>query len=264
MPLEVLFSRGSGRPRPVDLLLVHGSFGGAWVWQRHFMPYLSAAGYDVHALSLRGHGGSPSETDLGRLSLSDFADDVRSVAGTLPRPMVVVGHSLGGAVVQQAVASGARFAGTVLMASVPPYGMLPANVAMFWQRPALWTELSRMLTAGARDADLEVLREGLFDNRIGAGEFVSLARRFGNESGLAVLEIQGMKAFAPFPWQAQPILVMGGTRDWFIGAGEVVRTAAWYGTAPVLLEGLSHAIMLDPDWARAAESMLAWLARFDA
>lgn len=259
--LEVISRRGSGPARAVDVLLVHGSFAGAWVWEPHFMPYLAAAGYHVHAVSLRGHGASPSDIEPGHLSLAHYADDVRSVAATLERPLVVVGHSLGGAVVQAAIAGGSRFAGTVLMASVPPYGMLPATMTMFWSRPALWSELSRMVLAGAGDADLATLREGLFSDRIGMGEFKRLAARFGEESQLAVMEVQGLKPFAPLPWQAHPLLVMGGTRDRFIGTADVWRTAAWYGTLPVMLEGLSHALMLDPDWERAAESLRDWLER---
>lgn len=180
MQLEILRTHGWGELRPVELLLVHGSFVGAWVWERFFMPYFAAAGFNVHALSLSGHGRSPTRTELKRLTLADYTNDLIKVTSTLDRPVVAIGHSLGGAIVQNAIACGARFAGAVLMASVPPYGLLPANLTMFWSRPALWHELAKILVTGVRFADAEILRDGLFANRIDAGSFADFAERIGD------------------------------------------------------------------------------------
>jgi pimeloyl-ACP methyl ester carboxylesterase len=153
MALEVLHTRGSGPPRRLDLLLVHGIFVGAWVWEPHFLPYLSTAGYDVHAVSFRGHGGSSGDYRLSGLTLADYTADLNEAASALSRPVVAVGHSMGGAVVQNAIRTGTRFAGAALMASVPPGGLMPANIAMMWSNPRLWRELSAMFTSGPQSAD---------------------------------------------------------------------------------------------------------------
>jgi pimeloyl-ACP methyl ester carboxylesterase len=94
MQLEVLHASGHGRSRPVDLLFVHGICVGAWVWERHFLPAFAAAGYNVHAVSLRGHAGSPGREDLPSFGLSEFAQDLAQVTATIGRPVVAVGHSL--------------------------------------------------------------------------------------------------------------------------------------------------------------------------
>ena len=150
------------------------------------------------------------------------------------------------------------------MASVPPYGLLPANLAMFWSRPALWHELARILFTGVRSADAVTLRDGLFANQLDAGTFGEFAARVGDESRLAVIGLLGQRNFAPLPWQAQPLLVMGGTRDHLIGLPDLWFTAAWYGTQPVVLPGVAHVIMLDPDWQMAADHVLDWIARLRA
>lgn len=59
----------AGAPR---VLLVHGVCVGAWVWEEHFMPYLADAGFEVHALSLRGHGASEGRARLDDWGLSDL------------------------------------------------------------------------------------------------------------------------------------------------------------------------------------------------
>lgn len=264
MTLEVLSTPGRGRSRNVDVVLVHGIFVGAWIWQPNFMPYLAEAGYNVHAMSLRGHGASCGRDRLATATLSDYTADLIEVASSLHRPVVAVGHSMGGAVVQHAIRSGASFSGAALLASVPPGGLMAANIAMMWARPKLWRELSVMFTSGVRQADLDVLRDGLFSNRIDAGAFERFAARGGGESPLVGFELQGMRPFAPMPWQAPRMLVMGGSEDRFIRREDLWATAIWYGADAQVLDGLSHTLMLDPDWKAAADGLLSWLETLEA
>lgn len=264
MTLEVLYAAGRGRSRSVDVVLVHGIFVGAWVWEQHFMPYLAEAGYNVHAVSLSGHGQSCGHHRLGSITLSDYTADLKEATAGIARPVVVVGHSMGGAVVQNAIASGARFAGAALMASVPPGGLMAANLAMMWTWPMLWRELSNMSTAGLRGADLEVLRDGLFSGSIDTPAFERFTARGGGESPIIGFELQGMRPFAPAPWQAPPMLVVGGTEDRLIRREDLLATASWYGVEAHCLPGLSHTMMLDPSWQSAADTLLGWLEELDA
>ncbi len=79
------------------IVLVHGSFGGYWMWNK-IRRYLVESGLEVHALSLRGHKPS-AEVDLGKLSMTDYRDDILEVVKELglEKP-VVIGHSMGGLV----------------------------------------------------------------------------------------------------------------------------------------------------------------------
>ena len=262
--LEVLYAPARGRRQSVDLLLVHGIFVGAWVWEEHMMSYLADAGYDVHAVSLTGHGKSAGRERLGSLTLSNYSDDVAEMAATLERPAVVVGHSMGGAAVQDAIRKGLHCAGAVLMASVPPSGLMAANLAMMWQRPQLWRALSLMFSAGFHSVDTEAIRSGLFSDRIDRETFARFLARGGQESALVGFELQGMRPFAPLPWAAPPTLVIGGGEDRLLRRDDVWATANWYGTEARILPGVSHSVMLDPDWRLAADAMLRWLEKLQA
>lgn len=264
MSLEVLHAAGQGPARSVDILLVHGIFVGAWVWEPHVMPYLAEAGYNVHAVSLRGHGKSCGADRLDTFTLADYTVDLQEAAAAIAKPVVAVGHSMGGAVVQHAIRSGVRLAGAALMASVPPGGLMAANVAMMWSRPRLWRELSLMLASGNRPVNLEVLRDGLFSGRVDAEALARFMTRAGGESALIGFELQGVRPFAPFAWQAPPMLVMGGTEDRFIRQQDVWATALWYGVVPQWLPDVSHSVMLDPDWKFAADALLRWLDPLEA
>src|SRR5690606_34863146 len=75
------------------VLFLHGIFAGAWCfagWQRRF----AEAGHASYALDLRGREGSRRVSDIGRVSLRDYAADAMEAARMLERPFVV-GHSMG-------------------------------------------------------------------------------------------------------------------------------------------------------------------------
>jgi pimeloyl-ACP methyl ester carboxylesterase len=78
-------------------VLVHGGCHGAWCWYK-MIPRLEAAGHRVIAPDLPGHG--IDHTPVGGLSANDFAARVESTLDTLDEPAILVGHSMGGVVVQ--------------------------------------------------------------------------------------------------------------------------------------------------------------------
>jgi hypothetical protein len=91
------------------------------VWDEGFLDHSADRGFQAAALSLRGHGGSSSDKSLHRCSIADFVDDVDAVAVTLEAPPVLIGHSMGGFIVQHYLANHRNPAG-VLLASLPPRG----------------------------------------------------------------------------------------------------------------------------------------------
>jgi hypothetical protein len=62
--LEVITRKPSTPQKTTPLLFVHGSWHAAWCWDEHFLPYFADCGYEAHAVSLRGHGGSEGPKSL--------------------------------------------------------------------------------------------------------------------------------------------------------------------------------------------------------
>lgn len=110
--LEIVEAGAGGRP----LLLVHG-FGGSKEDFTHYLPRLGALGWHAVSPDLRGHGGSSRPADEAAYSLGIAADDLVGLMDALGwRDAVVLGHSMGGMVVQVfAVANPERVAALVLM-----------------------------------------------------------------------------------------------------------------------------------------------------
>jgi pimeloyl-ACP methyl ester carboxylesterase len=80
------------------IVLVHGAWGGAWIWRRVLAP-LRAAGHEVHAVTLTGDG---ERAHLRRPDIklqTHIADVLGLVQAEELHGIVLVGHSYGGQVI---------------------------------------------------------------------------------------------------------------------------------------------------------------------
>jgi pimeloyl-ACP methyl ester carboxylesterase len=83
-------------------VLVHGAFGGAWCWEPLVEP-LESLGHTVETFDLPG--GGDDRTPVGEVTLESCAERVCDVLGRRRKPAVLVGYSMGGAVITQAAAT---------------------------------------------------------------------------------------------------------------------------------------------------------------
>jgi len=79
-------------------VLVHGAWGGAWIWRRVLAP-LRAAGHEVHAVTLTGDGERAHLRRPG-ITLRTHIDDVLAlIEAEELRDVSLVGHSYAGQVI---------------------------------------------------------------------------------------------------------------------------------------------------------------------
>ncbi|HEX2149968.1 MAG TPA: alpha/beta fold hydrolase, partial [Actinomycetota bacterium] len=79
-------------------MLIHGAWHGAWCWER-VAALLGGRGHTVMSPDLPGHGSDP--TPPAKVTMRSYTSTVQDVLDCLEEPAVMVGHSLGGAVLSQ-------------------------------------------------------------------------------------------------------------------------------------------------------------------
>ena len=80
-------------------ILVHGAWHGGWCWDK-VVPLLEKEGHRVEARDLPGHG--KDKTPIHEITLQAYVDSVCKVLDTQHEKVLLVGHSMGGAVISQA------------------------------------------------------------------------------------------------------------------------------------------------------------------
>jgi pimeloyl-ACP methyl ester carboxylesterase len=255
--LELISRQPSASAHATPLLFVHGAWHGAWCWDEHFLDYFARRGFAAHALSLRGHGESEGRDRLRWTRLAEYVADVGEVAARLPQAPVLIGHSMGGAIVRKYLETHGAPAG-VLLASMPPAGACVAALRLARRHPLAFAKANLTLSLFPLVASARLAREAFFSERLADERVLSYAGRLGDESYLAFLDLLGLD-LPHAPRGEVPMLVLGAEEDTFFSAWEVEATARAYGTQAVIFSGMAHDMMLEPGWQAVAERISTWL-----
>jgi pimeloyl-ACP methyl ester carboxylesterase len=237
------------------IIFVHGICTGAWVFEG-WLRWFAERGYKAYALDLRGHGESPWQGNLGKVSLRDYVEDVKCLL-EITGPSVLVGHSLGGLIAQMVASEYPDLVQkAVFVTSGPPAGIFIAP-AMARKMPKYW----RALVFGSGFLpSFEDIRE-LMLNQFPSDEAWNIYQRLGEESGKVARQIP-LKQFAF--WQTKairiscPMLVIGASYDPALPLSVQKRIAARYGSRYIEVER-GHLPMLEPNWQEPAEVIRSWL-----
>ena len=261
--LEVIDKGSNSQVHPVPLLFVHGGWHAAWCWDDHFLDFFADAGYRAVAMSLRGHGTSPTPRPLHTVCIDDYLDDVRSVADDLSDSAshpVLIGHSLGGYTIQRYLEDRTAPA-AVLVGSLPPSGVLGAALRVWRRRPQMTVKSFNDPTLVRFLSTAKLAREYLFCKDTPEAIVQSCWDRAGPESIRAAMT-DPMFRRVKTRQVTTPMLVLGATHDGFVSTRAVRATARAYRTEPEFFP-MGHNMMLEPGWTAVAERIHAWLQTRD-
>jgi pimeloyl-ACP methyl ester carboxylesterase len=101
-------------------VLVHGAWMGAWAWDT-VADELRATGAEVAVVELPAHG--QDATPVAELGMNTYVDRVVETLDAQDRPVILVGHSMGGMVIAQAAEARPERIRTLVFASA----YLPQN-----------------------------------------------------------------------------------------------------------------------------------------
>jgi pimeloyl-ACP methyl ester carboxylesterase len=246
------------RPSRPPMLMVHGIMGGAWYFAK-WLQFFSARGHPAYALNLRGHHGSRPVENFGQVSVLDYVADVRDASSGIRErhpgaPLILVGHSMGGLVVQKAAESLSP-AAAVLLSSVPPRGIPLLSWPLFRRElkhaPAM--VMSRAITVNPRDA------ADLFLNRVDPTEVASFLPLWAPASGRAGREITLGRIAVDDKRVACAMLAVAGAQDVAIPPRIQRKVAGKYGAAFRRYEGNAHFLIWEAGWDRIASDVGGWL-----
>jgi pimeloyl-ACP methyl ester carboxylesterase len=257
MNLELISKYPPKRGHPTPLLFIHGMMHGAWCWDVHFLEYFARHGFAVHAVNLRGHGTSEGREHLRWTRIAEYVEDVAEVARRLPCPPILIGHSMGGFVIQKYLEHHAAPA-AVLLSSPPPTGLLGTTLRIARRHPLAFAKVNLTLSLLPVIATPQLAREAFLSQDVPDDQLLAYWQQMQDESYRALLDMVALEL--PHPEKVTtPVLVLGAARDTMLTPSEIEATARAYHTQAEIIPDVAHDSMLDPRWQSVAERILAWL-----
>ncbi len=250
-------TNGNGRKPP--LLFVHGGYCDGWCWAPHFLPWFAEHGYAAYAVSLRGHGASRGHETLFITGLDDFAADVEHVMAGLASAPVLIGHSMGAAIVERLLATRPVRA-AALLSPVPPAGLLPMAARLAAERPDYLLHLSHFDPARLSRHVLDTLRPYYFSDDVAPEILAEATAHLCVESPRVLLDLS-LRVHWQLPERnVVPLFVLGAEGDRIATPDDVHATARHHGVEATIVPGLAHMLMLERKWEMPARPLLRWLA----
>ncbi|MDH5678783.1 MAG: alpha/beta hydrolase [Nitrospinota bacterium] len=247
------------------IFMVHGMWAGAWCFDK-YIPYFRERGYDCVAVDLLHHDvdpKAPPPPELGTTGLEAYVDDLEAKIKKLPKPPIILGHSMGGLLTQKLAARGLGKA-IILLTPASPAGIMALRWSVilsfreallrwgFWRTPFL-ASFDTMVYSVLHQTPEEEQR--LYYDRMV------------HESGRAIFEIgfwllDSKKGAAVDETKVTaPMLVVGAGNDRITPASVARKVAEKYDHVSEYHEfpEMSHNVIGEPGWEQVAGYVCDWL-----
>jgi len=255
--IEVITRRAYERRTKTPLLFVHGEWHAAWCWDRGFLDYFAQRGWDSYALSLRNHGESNTTGSLRSIRYRSFVADIASVVDGMEAAPVLIGHSMGGYLVQKYIEDH-DVAGAVLIASVPVTGTFAAAARFARRHPLQFLKSLVTMSLWPAVQTPELAQEYLLDADASPTAVEAVFDMLQDDSFFAALDMMALALPKPQKTGA-PVMVCAGSEDALFTVREAQITAQAYGVEAQVFSGLPHDMMLSDNWQHPAAAIARWL-----
>jgi 3-oxoadipate enol-lactonase len=233
----------AGDPGSPPLVFLHGIGGAARAWRGQLDFFEDR--YRVIAWDMPGYGGSTPLSTVSIAALADaFHDFLQQIGARKP---ILVGHSIGGMIVQQLLAKDSSIARAVVLAQTSPaFGKADGD----WQKEFIAARLGP-LDRGETMISLApmLVRELVGDDPDPAG--IDLARECmaavpASTYRATMLALLGFDQRSALKNIAVPTLVLSGSKDKNAPAPMMAKMASYIPSASyVELEGAGHLVNLE-------------------
>ncbi|RJX26003.1 MAG: alpha/beta hydrolase [Acholeplasma sp.] len=237
------------------LLFLHGAAGAAWNF-KGYLDYLETQGVFAYAMSLRGHGLSDGEDLVDHATMDDYVYDLIHVVEQLEEKPIVIGHSMGGAILQRSLKDHQELIhAAVLLSSANANGIDPNTPLgiFFSQGTQFLRDMRQTLNEPKLGID-ELLRRYVLSSKITEEEMKVLRSKLSKES--KVIKKDLLKPFLPLEVNISiPILVVGCLGDLIITPDKLEETAHRYQTIVHMIPGESHFLMIDKNYLESIQAL---------
>lgn len=247
-----------------SIIFVHGMFQNAKSWE-NWVDFFSQRGYQCIAPSWPLHEGDPVDLKenppegLGDLTLGDVLIEFEAIAQTLDKP-VMIGHSVGGLIVQLLLSRGLAGIG-VAIDSVAPNAMLDFD----WEYLKNATLIMNPLKGNEPVYMTAELFHDAFANTLTLGDAEEAYLNYATHDSRNVLRnCMGVAGKINTHLAHDPLLLIAGEKDHIIPAALTEKNFKAYTDKDSVVamkefSNRSHFICGEPEWEEVADYVYNWI-----
>jgi len=228
---------------------------GVWVKPEALMAFqkaLAERGYESYILIPCGHRDGVPVADLGKVTISNYAEDIEMLVNAIGKPVILVPWSMSVIPASKVAERNHLVKGFISMTSAPPRGVLISIGTMALMPKYLW----KMLTGKAFMPSKTDAAKWMF-NTMSGKRLEECLKLLCRDSGTVCWEIASWKhSFHPLPC---PTLVIGAKYDRFTPNQRAV--AKKFGTKDFEEVPCCHALICDENYMSVVAVIDAWISK---
>ena len=244
-----------------SILFVHGAWHNSWYWNVNFLPYFYNNGYSCYALDLQAHGKSKSKGNwrLRFVSLSSYVNNVQKVVESLPEEsVVVVGHSMGGMVVQKYLQKNPeKVSLAILMSPGTARGVWSLSFNVMFHHPLVFLKMMAFLTLYPAVKNFKLFKYYLFFSENDEEKLKEYHKLVQNESFRAYIDMLLMRV--NYKKIHTKVLILGAEKDTIFPPNQINRLAKKFNSEATIFISTGHNMMLEKDWEKVADAMINFI-----
>lgn len=239
------------------IIFVHGAWHGAWCWEKYFTSEFSNHGYKCVTFNLPKHDKPGRIKGINSCSLTDYVNALIDEVKKLDKPPIIIAHSMGGLILQKYLES-ETCAKAVLVASVPPQGVLRTTLS-FLKKSYAYPSLFTFNLFGLVD-NIEKSKWAFFSENIADEDLEEYTNKLCSESYKVFLQMLFPNIKTNYHTKI-PMLVIGAENDNIFTVKENEATAKKYGADLKIISDMAHDMMLELNHKKASQEIITWLAK---
>jgi pimeloyl-ACP methyl ester carboxylesterase len=255
MKLETITAKSKTPISKGNVVLIHGACMGAWCWSDNFLPWFAEAGYDVYAISLRNHAGSEKKGSIRFKSINEYVDDLKQIIESLPGPVFLIGHSMGGFTIQHYLSQpNPVVSKAVLLCSSPLQGNLSIIPRLLKDMTFPFLKANLYLSWLPIFKEKRNARKVMFSSDFPEEKLEKAIMLMQDESFLVFLEMVALN-LPDHKKVKTPLLIIGGEKDYLIPEKATRKMAELYKSETFTVKNAPHNLMMEPGWEKVAEKI---------
>jgi pimeloyl-ACP methyl ester carboxylesterase len=251
------------------IVFITGAFVSHRCWD-DWKTFFERRGYKIVVPAWPGKDADPEvlrsshpSGDIAKVTMNELIDHYGQIIEDLPEEPVLIGHSLGGLLVQVLLNNGLGAAG-IAIHSVPPLGVMPFELSFYKSNLSafgFFSDINKTYLISFRKWQYAFTNGMSFEEQKKAYEDLAIP-----ESKRAIRGALTSAAKVDFKAEHNPLLIVAGNSDQCIPASLNERNFKKYKskssvTQFVVREGRNHFVLGQPTWKEDAQFILDWIQK---
>ncbi|SFT34807.1 Lysophospholipase, alpha-beta hydrolase superfamily [Pseudovibrio denitrificans] len=238
------------------LIFIHGMWHGAWCW-KNYQEKLAETGWESVAISLPGHGHSPEQRPIAEATLGYYLRFIADEVQRHERPPVLIGHSMGGALVQWYLKYVGGLKAAVFVASWTAIDVLQDCLKNAMTIDLLGTALSPFLGYKFQFRSPKVAAKWFLAEQTNpVAQYIQ--SQLGPESEVVLMQHRPPQWFPPLDDET-PKLWLTASEDAIVPFNRSLHSAALYEATHKIVPHAGHDLMLEDNWEESLSYITTWL-----